>query len=126
MNTFQIKATYTGFFFLFIFLSGFWLSRIGKPYSMLLFNVHKFIGLGTFIFLVRTVYLAHKATPFATSQITWMVITVLLFVTTGIVGGLVSTDLELPLGISSVHKIFPYLTLLSSTTTIYFLFFQKG
>jgi hypothetical protein len=36
-------------------VSGFWLSRSGKPYPGLLFNVHKLIALGTVIFTAMQV-----------------------------------------------------------------------
>jgi hypothetical protein len=31
---------------------GFWLSRLGKPYNGILFNIHKLIALGTVVFAV--------------------------------------------------------------------------
>jgi hypothetical protein len=41
-----------GVLFLLTLAFGFWLSRLGKPYNNMLFNVHKLIALGTVIVLV--------------------------------------------------------------------------
>jgi len=40
---------------------GFWLSRLGKPYNGLLFNIHKLIALGTVIVTVMQVYKIHNS-----------------------------------------------------------------
>ena len=45
MNTIQLKIISTSFVFLFIFLSGFWLSRNGSPYGTGFLTVHKLISL---------------------------------------------------------------------------------
>lgn len=39
----------TGILFLLTLVFGFWLSRAGKPYNGLLFNVHKLLALGTVV-----------------------------------------------------------------------------
>ena len=84
----------TGIFFLFILLSGFWLSRSGKPYNGLIFNIHKLIGLGAGIYLIRTVYLTHQAAPLGPTQWTAIVVTVLLFLFAVAAGGLLSIFAE--------------------------------
>ena len=43
MTTGQLQIAGAGIFALFIFLSGFWLSRLGKPYNGMVFNIHKLI-----------------------------------------------------------------------------------
>ncbi len=35
---------------------GFWLSKVGKPYNGILFNVHKLIALGTVILVTMQIY----------------------------------------------------------------------
>ncbi len=56
MDAIQIKFVYTAVFFVWMILSGFWVSRSGKPYNTLIFTIHKFIGLGLGAFLIKTVY----------------------------------------------------------------------
>lgn len=42
--------------FILTLLFGFWLSRRGKPYNGILFNIHKLIALGTVILLSMKIY----------------------------------------------------------------------
>jgi len=46
MNTNQLRVVSVGAGFLIMFLSGFWLSRTGKPYGTFIFTIHKLIGNG--------------------------------------------------------------------------------
>jgi hypothetical protein len=115
------KFISAGLFFLFIFLSGFWLSRTGKPYSTLIFTVHKLIGLAMGIFLIISVYRVHQAGALTPVQIAAIVVTVLLFITTVAAGGMLSIDKPVPLVISWIHKFLPYMTVLSTGGTLYLL-----
>jgi hypothetical protein len=108
------KLISAGLFFLFIFLSGFWLSRTGKPYSTLIFTIHKLVGLAMGIFLIVTVYRVHQAESLSALQISMIVIAVLLFIATVAAGGLLSIDKPVPLVVSFMHKLLPYLTVLST------------
>ena len=134
MNTIPLTIIGTGLFFLFIFLSGFVLSRSGKPYGSFIFNVHKLIGLAAGIFLVVTVYGSIHAAPLHHVEITAIVATVLIFVVLVAAGGLLSIDATGGLGsigrpvltvISMVHKLFPYLAVLSTACTLYLLLSHK-
>lgn len=55
--TLTSKAIITGIGLILVFALGFFLSKLGKPYNQVLFNVHKLIALGvivyTFIYLKR-------------------------------------------------------------------------
>ena len=133
MDSLNLKFIYTGIFFLFILLSGFWVSRSGKPYNGLIFNIHKFIGLGVGVFLIRTVYLTHQAAPLNATQWATIVITVLLFILTVIVGGLLSILAEgglkdmgrsMQATLSMIHKFFPYGIMITTAATLYLLLYQ--
>jgi hypothetical protein len=121
MSLIQSKFVITGLFFLFIFLSGFWLSRSGKPHSMLTITIHKLIGLAAGLYLGLTVYRVHQATPLNTVQIAAVVITVLLFAVNVATGSLLSTNKAMPEAVALINKVFPYLTLVATGVTIYLL-----
>jgi hypothetical protein len=121
MDVAQLRMLGAGIFFLFIFLSGFWLSRVGKPYNALRFNLHKFIGLAMGVFLIMTVYRMHQVAPLGALEITVTGITVLLFVINVIAGGLLSIDKPMPGFVAWVHKLLPYLIMLSTAVTLYLL-----
>ena len=125
MDAIQIKFFATGLFLLFIFLSGLWVSRSGKPYNVFIFNIHKFIGLGMGAFLITTVYRFNQAVPLSPIETTSIVITVLLFLITVAAGGLLSVEKEMPLLVSLVHKFSPYLIVLSTAATLYLLLYRE-
>jgi hypothetical protein len=130
MDLTNSQILYTGVFFLFILLSGFWVSRSGKPYNSLIFNIHKLIGLAAGIYLIRTVYLTNQATSLKAAQWTSIVITVLLFLITVAAGGLLSIldagnlqSLSQPTrtAVSLVHKFSPYVIFVSTGVTLFLL-----
>ena len=134
MNASLSKVIGSGVFFLFIFIFGFWLSRLGKPYNQILFNVHKLIGLAAFIFLIVILVQRHKLMPLRPFEITTIVVTALIFVATIVAGGLLSVEASgglaslggpVRLAITLVHKIFPYLAVLSTAVSLYLLLFRR-
>lgn len=121
MSLIQSKLLSTGLFFLFIFLSGFWLNRKGRPYSVLMVTIHKLIGLVAGIYLGLMVYQIHQASPLNTPQIAAVAITVSFFAVNVATGSLLSTNKPLPVAISRINKLFPYLTLVSTLVMVYLL-----
>jgi hypothetical protein len=115
------KILNVGIFFLFIFLSGFWLNRTGKPYSMPLITVHKLTGLAAGIYLGISLYRQHQAVSLGTVQIAVVVITVLLFTVNVTTGSLLSAARDMPELVAIVNKWVPYLTLASTGVLLYLL-----
>ncbi len=125
MNIFQLRFVNIGLFFLLIFASGYWLHQSGKPYGALLFNLHKLIGFGLFLLLVIRIYQLHHATPLSALELTACLIAGLFFLATIVFGGLVSIDKAWPAIVSLAHKLLPYLTVLSTTFSLYLLLRHK-
>jgi hypothetical protein len=126
MNTIVSRMLTTGLFFLFIFLSGFWLSRAGKPYPVLVFTIHKLIALGTLVFLTILVYQINRLAPLQTVQIIAFAITIVFLITLIITGGLVSLDKVMPVMLLRVHEVVPYLTAVSAGITLFLLLLAPG
>ncbi len=114
------KTAIAGSFFLFIFVFGFLLSRAGKPYPTLLFNVHKLIALGALVYLGITVYNLHQAAPLTPAHLALVVFTGICFVVTIVAGGLLNID-KSPAFLAVIHRFSPYLTLLSTAAVLYLL-----
>lgn len=134
MVTTYSTMIYAGVFFLFIFLSGFLLSRSGEPYNGITFNIHKLIGVGLGIFLILTVYRTNQVIPLGGAQWSIIALTVLLFALAITAGGLLSVIAEgglknisqpMESAITLIHKVFPYLILLSTGGTLYLLLYWK-
>jgi hypothetical protein len=126
MGTNQLRVVGTGLFFVFIFLSGYWLSRSGKPYSAIIFNIHKLIGLAAGVFLIVTVYQIHRVAPLGPAEIIAIVVTVLFFIGVVAAGGLLSIDKPMPVIVSMMHKLLPYVAVLSTAVTLYLLLSRKS
>ena len=119
MNLLGSKLISVGAFFLFIFLSGFWMNRAGRPHGMLPVTIHKLIGLALGVYLAWMVYQTHKLIPLGSIQIIAVAVTVLFFAVNVATGSLLSTNKPMPEAISMVNKFFPYLTVVSTGVMIY-------
>jgi hypothetical protein len=121
MSTNQLRFAGAGLFFLFIFLSGYWLSRSGKPYSAIILAVHKLISLAAVVLLGVTIRRINQAGTLSTVGLLAAIVTGLFFLGTIITGGLLSIDKTMPAVIRRLHQVTPYLTVLSTAATLYLL-----
>jgi hypothetical protein len=121
MNTTQLRIVGAGLFFLFIFLSGFWLSGSGKPYNGIILTIHKLISLAAVVFLGIAIYQRNQAAALSALELAASVVTGLLFLGAVITGGLLSTGKPMPAIILRLHQIAPYLTVLSAAAALYLL-----
>lgn len=125
MSTIHSRIMISAIAFVFIFITGFLLSRSGKPYGTMIFTGHKLIGLGVGIFLVFIVVQTYRSSGLSLFQMTAILITVILFVATVAAGGILSASNLTPPFLSIIHKVFPYLIILSTSGTLYLLIFHK-
>ena len=79
-----------------IFLSGYWLSREGKPYSVLLLTVRKLIAGGVFVTLIVTMVRANRAGELRGAAISIGIVTGVFFLSLIATGGLLSSEVESP------------------------------
>jgi hypothetical protein len=121
MSTTQLRIAGAGLFFILIFLFGFWLSRSGKPYNLAIFTIHKLVTLGAIVFFTMTIYKIQHVTPLNATQISLIAVMAVCFVATIASGGLLSVEKTMPLIVRRLHQVMPYLTLLSTSATLYLL-----
>jgi hypothetical protein len=119
MNLIGSKLISVGAFFLFIFLSGFWMSRTGGSHGMLPVTIHKLIGLTLGVYLGWMVYQTHKVIQLSSIQVIVVAVTVLFFAVNVATGSLLSTNKPMPEVVSVINKWFPYLTVASTGVMIY-------
>jgi hypothetical protein len=120
MNT-TARAIVAGLPFLFIFLSGIWLSMTGRPLNVAISTVHKLIPLAAGVFLLVTIYQRNRVVPLSATEWIAIVVTGLCFLGTVISGGLLSSDKPMPVAVLRVHQIVPVLTALSAGVALYLL-----
>jgi hypothetical protein len=114
-----VRAIIAGLFFLFIFLSGIWLSRTGRPLNVAISTVHKLVSLAAGIFILVTIYQQSRVVPLSALEWIAIVVTGLCFLGTVASGGFLSSEKPAPVALLRVHRIVPVLTLLSSAATLY-------
>lgn len=119
------KILISGVFFIFILLSGFWLSHLGRPVYTIPLTIHKLISIGAVVFLAINIYRIHLVTPLSPLEITVSVGTILLFLVMVVTGGLLSVEKVMPEFVHKIHQITPYLVILSTAATLYFLLVRK-
>lgn len=125
MSTNQLRVIGAGLFYLFIFVSGFWLSRSGKPYNGIVFNIHKLIALVAVVFLVITMRQINQVARLSAVELTAGVVTGVFFLGAIISGGVLSVGKSISAAILTMHQITAFLTALSTATTLYLLLTRK-
>ena len=121
MGSVELRVVGTGLFFLFIFLSGIWLSRSGKPLNGLILNMHKLISLAAGVLMIITLYRMNQAAALVTTELVTVVVTGLFFVVTVVFGGLLSTGKPMPAVILRMHQVMSVLTVLAAAAGLYLL-----
>jgi hypothetical protein len=114
-----MSAFLAGLFFLFIFLSGLWLSRTGRPLHVGISTLHKLISLAAGIFLLVTLHQRNRVAPLRGAEWIAIGITGLCFLGTVASGAVLSSDQPMPVAVLRVHQVFPVLTALSTGATLY-------
>jgi len=119
MGSAKIFILVSGLFFLFIFLSGFWVRSDGKPYNSVILTIHKLISLAAGIVLGIVLTRLNQAAGLSSSAITAVVVTGVLFVVTVLSGGIWSIEEEIPTALLRLHQVSPFLTTLSTSVMLY-------
>lgn len=104
-----------------IFGSGYWLTRSGKPYNGLLFNVHKLVALAAVVLWIVMLVQAGRAAALGTVEVVTTVVAGLLFVGLFVTGALLSMEKPMPAIVATIHHVLPYLALASTAGTLYLL-----
>jgi len=121
MNADQLRIVGAGLVFVVIFVSGYWLSRAGKPYSVIVLTVHKLISLAAVVFLIITMVQSNRVAALSAVELIAGVLTGLFFLGLIATGGLLSSDKQMPAVVLKLHRIAPYLTVLAAAATLYLL-----
>lgn len=114
-----VKIIISSTIFLLTIVSGIWLSKLGKPYSQLVFNIHKLIALG---FLVFTFIIAKNL--FQNIEPGFLKLSLLVFIAISVVsilvsGAFLSFNEQVNNFIALLHKISSVILLLSITAWFY-------
>ena len=107
------KLIISGIIFIGTIGSGVWLSKLGKPYGTLIFNVHKFVALGFIVYSFVVIKNLIKTIDTTTAMWFLILLSGVLILTLLATGGIVSASQEIKKALVVVHKISSILLLIS-------------
>ncbi len=108
-----------GIVFLLTLAFGFWLSRAGKPYNGVLFNIHKLLALAAVIvavFEIRKMLQSDGATPFYNVLIALTGVSIIALFATGALMSIGKLNYAVSL---TIHKAAPILATMTLIAAIY-------
>ncbi len=113
------KFILSAVFVLLMIISGFTVSRTGRPYNSLLFTVHKLISLGTLVYMVIHFSRVDRGILFSMPVILIVLCTAILFISLFATGGMLSAMKSPSVFIERTHHILPYLLAFSALSGIH-------
>ena len=99
------KLVTNSILFILIIISGIWLSKPGKPYNPVTFNIHKFVAL---VFIVYTIILAKglvKTVEMSSMNWLFLILSGFLILLVLVSGGIISSKVEIIKPFVIVHKV---------------------
>lgn len=108
-----------GFFLTLAF--GLWLSRRGRPYNGLLFNIHKLVALGTVILAAMEIYRMSKVMDFESLVFILLVVTALSVVTLFLSGAFMSAHIGEYRVVKLIHNIAPVVAVVAAGYALFLL-----
>jgi len=116
-----LKITGIVIVFLLIIISGIWLTKTGRPYSPVLFNVHKLISLIGVVVTGIVVYNLLRGLEVSPLMWTMVIVTGLFFILLIVTGGLLNLDKPFYNLLRTIHRILPAVSVILTAVIFYFL-----
>ncbi len=115
------QFTVPGGLFILTLVLGFWLSRLGKPYNGVLFNIHKLIALGAVVLSgIQTIKLL-RGIEASALMITLFVVAALCVIALFVSGAMMSVGKLNDVIMLSIHRIASVLLVLCFVLALFFL-----
>jgi hypothetical protein len=125
MEMMQFKLLITGLGFVVIFLTGFGLRRMGRPFPSVILTAHKLIAVATVAFLAKTVLGMTKLAPLGQAEWIACFAAGAFFLLAIVSGSWLSAVKSMPARLRGLHLILPFLTMLSTAAFLYQLFRRR-
>jgi len=116
-----VKFVTPGMLFLVTVAGGFWLSRAGKPYNGLIFNVHKLIALAAVVVAVVQAVDTLKTVAAQPLVLTLLAVIGLCAVALFVTGALMSANRAPYAALLMIHRVAPLLVVVAAPLALYLL-----
>jgi hypothetical protein len=117
----EAKFVIPGVLFILTLVFGFWLSRSGKPYDGLIFNIHKLIALAAVIVAAIQALNALKIGEAQPLLSVLLIVLGLCVVALFVTGALMSANKATHRATLTIHRIAPLLAVLAALGTLFLL-----
>ena len=114
-----------GYLFLIILGFGLWVSKVGKPYNNVLFNLHKLIALGAVILTALRIFKLDPFITFPNLAILLIALAVLCVIGMFASGAVMSIKDEVPTAALLVHRILPAIIFIFISISIYIIVLEQ-
>lgn len=121
MMNITIKLTGLGLLFLLIIISGIWLTKTGRPYQNIVFNVHKLISLLTVVLGAIMVYNLQKGLEISALATSLMILAGIMFIILIVTGGLLNLEKPFYDTLRIIHRILSPLSIILTIIVFYIL-----
>ncbi len=120
MNTLSNKLVISGLVLVFTLLTGFLLSRLGRPYNGLVFNVHKLIALAAVIYLGISINQVRGSIPVNAAVWGLVGLAGLFFLSLFVSGAILSIGkpADVVAVMRTIHRVIPYLAVISLAAAV--------
>ncbi len=88
-----------------IIATGIILSNKGKPYNIAIITTHKLLSLAAFVLWSILIYHQYKEVGLSSTDLIFVIISVVLFLSAFVTGGLLTVEKPLPGFITIIHKL---------------------
>jgi len=112
------KLIISGILFFFLLVSGMWLSLLGRPLNMILFNVHKIIAIAVIVVLAFFILKLIKNMNLQPLELWFLVLSGIFLILAFASGAILSFEGLVNNFTRMVHKLMPYLAVVSMTITV--------
>jgi len=120
-----LRITGIGLLFILMIGSGVWLTKTGKPYNPVMFNVHKILSLAAVVLAGIQAYALFRQVDAGSLEASLLILAGGLFLVLIVSGGLLNQDFRIYDLLRTVHRITPLLAI-AITVVLFYLFLKKG
>lgn len=110
---------FTAFGFVLIFIGGYWMNHMGRPYSLISISIHKFLTLGILVYLIFILRASHNMQAFNTEEWTLAITAAVAFVAAMVTGGILNLPSEMPRMVTILHHVLPYASVAATLLLVY-------
>ena len=121
MNTFQIKIVVVVLIAIVVFISGYWLNKLGKPYNTIVLTAHKLISFGISVYIVIMCYQLNKTETFASIEYGLFISMLIVFISAIASGGFLSSNNQIPSFVQIIHRVSSIASVIFTGILIYLL-----